>query len=273
LDLQGLWNFRDPALSEQRFRAALAAAGVNDAQILQTQIARTFGLRRDFAKARALLESLQPQLATANAEARVRHALEWGRSFASGTHRAEEVTPEAAAQARQAWQQALDTAKAAGLDGLAVDAIHMFAFTDTTPAQQQHWAEQALALVLASQQPAAQRWQASIRNNLGLALEKQGRHGEALPQYQQALALRRSMGNANNTHVASYMVARSLRHLGRADEALALQQQLLKDSEALGEPDPYVLDELALLYRARGDAAQADTAAQRAEQLRSKGRP
>jgi tetratricopeptide (TPR) repeat protein len=270
LDLQALWNFRDPAGSEQRFRAALAAAGPDDALILQTQIARSHGLRRDFAKARALLQSLQPQLATASAEARVRHALEWGRSFASGTHRAEDLTPQDTAQARQAWQQALDTAKAAGLDALAVDAIHMFAFIDQAPAQQQHWAEQALALVLASNQPAAQRWQASIRNNLGYALEQQGRHAEALQHYQHALTLRRGMSNASHTHAASYMVARSLRHLGRADEALTMQQQLLKDSEALGEADPFVLDELALLYRARGDTVQAAAAVERAAKLRSK---
>lgn len=273
LDLQALWNFADPSLSEQRFRSALAMAQGDDVLILHTQIARTHTLRRNFAQAREQLAALQPQLASAGAEARVRHALEWGRCFASGTHRPEELTEDARTQARQAWQRALDTAKGAGLDGLAVDAIHMFAFVDTTPAQQQHWAEQALAVVLASQQPAAQRWQASIRNNLGLALEKQGRHAEALPQYQQALALRRQMGNAQNTLVGGYMVARSLRLLGRIDEALAMQQQLLRDSEALGAVDPYVLDELALLYKASGDTAQADAAAHRAAQLRLKGQP
>ena len=135
------------------------------------------------------------------------------------------------------------------------------------PAQQQQWAEQALAVVLASKQPAAQRWQASVRNNLGHALEQQGRHADALLQYQQALVLRRSAGNAQNTLVAGYMVARSLRLLGRGGEALVMQEQLLRDSDALGAVDPYVLDELALLHRARGDALQADAAASRAAQL------
>ena len=59
---------------------------------------------------------------------------------------------------------------------------------------------------------------------------------------------------------------------GRSEEALVMQQQLLRDSEALGAADPYVLDELALLHRARGDAAKADAAAERAARLRS-GKP
>jgi tetratricopeptide (TPR) repeat protein len=273
LDLQALWNFRDPALSEQRFRDALATASSDDALILQTQIARTHTLRREFDKARELLATVQPALASASAEARVRHALEWGRCFASGTHRKEELTDEASAQARQAWQRALALARSAALDALAIDAIHMFAFIDTAPARQQHWAEQALAVVLASKQPAAQRWEASVRNNLGYALQLQGRHADAGAQYSQALALRRQAGNAHNTLVAGYMVARSLRLQGRDDEALPMQQQLLRDSEALGAADPYVLDELELLYRARGDAAQADAAAERARRVRATAEP
>jgi hypothetical protein len=41
IDLEGLWDFNNPALSEQRFQAALASANPDDSLILQTQIART----------------------------------------------------------------------------------------------------------------------------------------------------------------------------------------------------------------------------------------
>jgi hypothetical protein len=34
--------------------------------------------------------------------------------------------------------------------------------------------------------------------------------------------------------------------------------RLERESRAAGQPDPYVFEELALLYRARGDAARAD---------------
>ena len=53
------------------------------------------------------------------------------------------------------------------------------------------------------------------------------------------------------------MVAWTLRALARDDEALAIQLRLERECAAAGAPDPYVFEELAALYRARGDAAQA----------------
>ena len=55
IDIDPLWDFSKPDVSEQRFRAALASATGDDALILQTQIARTYGLRKDFAKAQDIL--------------------------------------------------------------------------------------------------------------------------------------------------------------------------------------------------------------------------
>ena len=43
------------------------------------------------------------------------------------------------------------------------------------------------------------------------------------------------------------MVAWSLRHLDRREEALALQQALRAELDAVGEEDPHVDEELALL--------------------------
>jgi tetratricopeptide (TPR) repeat protein len=253
LDVAALWDFSNPALSEQRFRDALPSASPVETVILQTQIARTHGLRRDFSRAREILASLQPQLADAGPEARVRHALESGRSLASATHPAESQTPATRQQARQHFQQALDEARAAQLDGLAIDAIHMFAFIDTDPAQQLHWAEQALAAVAGSKQVAAQRWEPTVRNNLGYALQQLGRLDEAFSQFSQALALRERGGHPAAAHSARFMLARCLRLMGRTDEALAWQQRLHQDALTAGAPDTYVLDELVLLYQQRGE--------------------
>lgn len=263
IDLDTLWDSRNPALSEQRFRDALAAARGDDTLILQTQIARTHGLRRDFERARSVLRQIEPQLATAGAEARCRHALELGRSYASATHRPEDRTPETDARARAAYRSALALAREARLDGLAIDAIHMFAFVDTAPEQQLHWAQEALAVVLTSDQPAARRWEASVRNNLGVALNSLKRHDEALVQLQQALLLRERQGNARGVRIAHWMVAHTLRLLGRVDEALAIQQRLERENEAAGTPDRYVFEELEALHRLRGDAALAEQYAAR----------
>ena len=86
--------------------------------------------------------------------------------------------PEASEQRfRAAYQRAFDAAKAGGLDGLAVDALHMMAFVDTAPADQLRWGREALAVILASAQPAA-----SVYEELEL-LYKARRDGDRAGQY------------------------------------------------------------------------------------------
>lgn len=258
IDLTPLWDFSNPALSEQRFRKALVQAAGDDALILQTQIARTHGLRKDFDAARQVLQGIEGVIATAGPEARVRYHLEIGRTYASATHAAELLTPQSKALARQHYQQALNLAREARLDALAIDAIHMFAFIDTAPADQLKWGRAALEVVLGSTQEAARRWEASVRHNIGYALHQLGRHEEALAEFRQAVVLRERGTNAQATRVAYWMVAWTLRSLGRTDEALEIQLRLEQEGDAAGRPDPYVFEELESLYRARGDTARAE---------------
>lgn len=259
VNLATLWDFQRPEQSERRFRAALQTAQGDDALVLRTQIARTHGLRGDFMRARRELQAMAPAVAQAGAEVRVRHALELGRTWASAAHTPAQATPAALSQARTLYSQALALARQARLDGLAVDAIHMMAFVDTAPADQLRWGREALALVQASTQPEAQRWEASIRNNIGEALNQLGRPDEALPELQRALALREQGGHPPvAVRSARWMVAWTLRLQGRSDEALAMQLALEREADAAGEPDADVIEELEMLYRQRGDAAQAE---------------
>ena len=267
IDLAPLWNFNDPALSEQRFQAALASANSDDALILQTQIARSHGLRKNFAQAQRVLREIEPHLATAGAEVRVRHALEFGRTLASATHDEASQTEQVKTQARASYERAFTLAKAERLDDLAIDALHMLAFVDTAPADQLKWGREALAVAISSTQPAAQKWEASLRNNIGYALHQLGRYGEALAEFQQAVVLRERGTHAGATRVAHWMVAWTLRALKRSDEALAIQQRLEREGDAAGEPDPYVFEELDILYRERGETALAEAAAARRKAL------
>ena len=102
-----------------------------------------------------------------------------------------------------------------------------------------------------------------MRNNVGYALHQLGRHEQALQQFQLALAIRERGVNAEATRVARWMVAWTLRSLGRADEALQLQLALEKDADAAGQPDPHVFAELEALYRSAGNLAKAQHYAQR----------
>lgn len=262
IDLKPLWDFDKPAQSEERFRSALVTATGDDAFILQTQIARTYGLRADFARAQAILKGLEPQLEAAGAEARTRYWLELGRTYSSATHPPASQTSEAKQMARKAYGNALETAKAGLLDGLAIDALHMLAFVDTQPADQLKWAQEALAVSQASAQPAAKAWEASLRNNVGSALYQLGRYEEALAEFQQAVALRDRGTDQQAKLIAHWMVAWTLRALHRTDEALQIQLRLEREREVAGKPSPYVFEELELLYRAKGDEVRAKHYAQ-----------
>ena len=257
IDLRPMWDFSKPALSEERFRAALATAQGDDALILQTQIARTWGLRRDFERARQILAEVQPQIEKAGPEPQVRYWLELGRTWASGTHKPEQLTPEAKTQARNAYDRALAIAKAAKLDALAIDAVHMYAFIDTDPQSGIKWADEGLKLAQASTQPNARRWEASLRNNKGVALNQLKRHDEALAELQLALQLTEANGKTDDIRIAHWMVANTLRLMGRLDEARDIQLRLEREGDADKAPDPYVFEELEAIYKAQGNAERA----------------
>jgi len=258
IDVNSMWQFSQPALSEERFRAALASASGDDALILRTQIARSWGIRRDFDKARALLAEVEPQLNAAGPEAQVHYWLELGRTHSSATHDPASQTEDAKARARTAYDNALALATAHKLDYLAIDTMHMYAFVDRTPENELQWVGRALAVVEASTQADAKQWEASLRNNRGYALHQLGRNEEALAEFKLALAARERQGAVRGIRIAHWMIAMTLRHMGRLYAAMEIQQRLEREWDADGEPDPYVFEELEKIYRARGDTARAD---------------
>jgi tetratricopeptide (TPR) repeat protein len=263
INISQLWDFNDPALSEERFRAALATASADDAHILQTQIARTYGLRGDFTQARQILAGLVSQIETANAEARTRYFLELGRTYASATHPPESQTVEAKELARSAYLQAFEIARVENLDSLAIDALHMMTFVDTAPEEQLEWNRKALKLMQTSSQPEAQKWAGALHNNTGYALHLAGKYDEALAEFRLALAAHERGGNAQTIRIAHWMIAWTLRFLNRLEEAIAIQLRLEKECAEAGEPDPYVFEELELLYQAAGDPVKAEYYAKR----------
>ena len=257
IDLDALWDFGDPAGSEQGFRAAMQDASRDDALLLQTQIARTYGLRGDFTTVRQVLADIAPRLSTASAEVQARYYLELGRSYASATHPAESQTDATRQLARDAYRRAIDISTAAGLDDLHVDALHMLGFVDTAPVDQLKWARAALAVAEASSQPAALRWAASLHNNIGYALHEQGELAAALDEFEIALKLREQRGDAEPIRIARWMIAWTLRGMQRYDDALAMQLALEREYAALNAPSVDVYEELEALYQAKGDALNA----------------
>jgi tetratricopeptide (TPR) repeat protein len=248
MDIASMWNHADPTGSETTFCAALEQATGDSALILQTQIARTYGIRQQFERGQSILNGLD--LSNASPEATVHYWLEWGRTFCSATHAPESLTNQHRDQARTAFTNAFELAQAAKLDALAVDALHMMGFVDTSPEELLAWNQKTLAYIEASHDPEARRWEGSLRNNLGYALHQVGRLEEALEQFKLALAVREKQGETRGIRIARWMIAWTLRGLGRFDDALEIQLRLEREWDADGRPDPYVYEELTALYRA-----------------------
>jgi tetratricopeptide (TPR) repeat protein len=228
-----LWDFDDPAGSEQRFRSAAETAEGSDRLVLLTQVARALGLQERYDEGHDVLDDL----AASDPEVATRVSLERGRLLRSAG------SPD---EARPHFEAAAATARDARLDALHVDALHMVALV--APAEdQQRLTEEALTVARASTEPAARDWDASLLNNLGMVHADAGDWPAALVTFEEALAARERIGDAGRTRVARWMVGWALRNLGRTDEALAVQTALKAELEAAGEEDPYVDEELALL--------------------------
>ena len=105
----------------------------------------------------------------------------------------------------------------------------------------------ALEVARGSRDPLARDWDASLLNNIGMTYADAGDHEAALQNFEEALAARERIGDVEMIRVARWMVAWSLRNLGRHADALAMQHDLKDELDADGETDPYVEEEIALL--------------------------
>ena len=83
IDIDSLWEYTNPAESEDRFRIALISAHGDERLELLTQIARTYGLRQRFDEAHDLLNQVEKQLERAGLRPRVRYN-EIGRRVSEG---------------------------------------------------------------------------------------------------------------------------------------------------------------------------------------------
>lgn len=249
MDVQSLWDYSDPARSEVVFREKLAQASGDDALVLQTQIARSFSLRSRFDEAHALLDRIAPQVETAGPEPKVRALLERGRTYRSGGQ-VEKAAP--------LFRQAVDLAIAEKLEYLAVDAMHMVALVEAGLEAQLAWNRQALAYAERASDPAAKRWDATLANNIGVALHGAGRYDEALAAFRTQLSARERLGKTEGIRIAHWMIAWTLRSMQRHDEALAILMRLERECEADGQPDGFVFEEIGenLLAQGRRDAAR-----------------
>jgi tetratricopeptide (TPR) repeat protein len=249
VQLDHWWDFGHPAASEATFRSELEKLPPDSsAQIeLMTQIARAQGLQRRFGEAHVTLDQVEGKLPGRPPRVSVRYLLERGRVFNS-SQQAERAVP--------LFHAALDQARAAGEDFLAIDAAHMLGIA-APPGERLDWNLEAVKLTEQTSDARSKRWLASLYNNIGWTYHERADYAHALEYFEKALPAWQARGNPVAIHAARWSIARSLRSLGRYDDALAIQTALLVETENAGVVDGYVYEELGELALARGDAAAA----------------
>jgi len=250
-DFRKLWNFQKPGETEQRFREILPqaekAGDLGYLLELKTQIARTLGMQRKFDEAHAMLDDVAAALTDDTPVAFVRYLLERGRTLNSSKH------PD---QARPLFLAAWKVAQAVPADGLAVDAAHMMEIVEPTE-KKADWNRKAMLLAERSDDPGARAWLGALYNNHAWNLHDQGKYEESLAVHRKGWEWQKGHGGPRGTRIAKWSVAKLLRMVGRVEEALALQRELLDEWKEAGEDDGFVFEELGECLLALGKEDEA----------------
>ena len=141
-------------------------------------------------------------------------------------------------------------------DFFAVDAAHMVAIAGP-PHSALEWNEKAVSVAEDSEDERARNWLGSLYNNIGWTYHDQGQYPIALKSFEKALEYRVRQGKRELIMVGRWCIGRCLRSMGRVDEALEIQRELLASRELHMEPDGYVHEELGECLLAQGNKAEA----------------
>ncbi|MGE0430659.1 MAG: hypothetical protein AB7K09_00500 [Planctomycetota bacterium] len=245
-DFMDLWDFRDPAATEAKFRDQLpairAAGDVSTLVQLLTQIARCEGLQRRLDDAHRTLDEAHALLADADLPvARLRYLLERGRAFDSARHAPGTKQPD---KARPLYTEAFELGRERGFHRLALDASHMLGIIEP-PDLALEWNLRSIELAEQTTDDGARGWLGPLYNNTGWTHHEAGRFDAALDMFGKSLAYRQSQNQPVEVCIAKWSVARCLRSLGRNDEALTMQRALIDEwIEAGKEEVGYVSEEL-----------------------------
>ncbi len=261
--IQATWNFRDPAASEQAFVEMQKELSVDhiDYWLVQTQVARTYSLRRQFDSAHAMLDDVQQQLTNHGPALTVRYCLERGRSFNS-SGKPQEACP--------LFEQALQVAQENNLEGLAIDAAHMLGIA-AAPSDRLQWNLKTIAMIESSELQTVKGWLPSLYNNTGWTYFDEQKLDLALAMFDKSLAWHSERNTGEGHRIAIWCVARCLREMGQHKEALEMQLDILARAEAeQADPSGYTHEELAELYDGFGEITKACTHASIAHEALAK---
>ncbi|WP_374346957.1 tetratricopeptide repeat protein [Chitinimonas sp.] len=249
LDVQALWDFERPELSEQRFRDALRRPdidGIAEAELL-SQLARAQGMQGQFDLASRTLDQVQARLAILPPASSVSYSLERGR------------LAQQQGDGKRAWRwyhSALLLAQKHQLDMASIDAMRMLALSSSGKIALD-WYLKALALAERGNSAQAIAWQPMFYNNIGWLYVELKDTTRALDYLRKAQAWQEKRGDQKSVLVARWGVGRVLRLSKQVDAALDIQLTLEQDWKRLREEDGYVYEEIAECLLAQGRDEEA----------------
>jgi tetratricopeptide (TPR) repeat protein len=251
-DTYDIWDYSAPAKTRERFTELLPQAkqsgDVSYLLQLQTQIARTYSLQQKFDSAHAILDGVEAKLTEELTLVRICYLLERGRTFNSAGDNPKAV---------KLFTEAYTLSAKSQEDFYAVDSAHMVAIATSEATEKEKWNLIGIAIAEKSKSKRARNWLGSLYNNLGWDYFDQQRYPEALQKFEQALEYQKERGDTGRINIARWCVAKGYRSLDRIDEALVIQEALLKEYEQSGTSDGYVFEELAELYLLKGDTSKS----------------
>ncbi len=244
-DIDGLWDFDDPAATEVKFMALRQHLGAkaDHAKLMEldTQLARAQGLQGRFAHALATLETMHERLESGETRPAIRHDLEMGRLLRSSG---------SPTGAKDHLERAAEMARAAGEEALEIDALHMLALVEPEPGKRIAMNMDALERAAAATDPRARRWRGSLWNNTGLDFHELGDLDHAMEAFEASLEAWQE-DDPSRAGIARWMIGWTLRLQGRLPEARALQEALEREYAASGHASQgYVEEELGEIHLA-----------------------
>lgn len=230
-----LWDYADPAATEQKFRQILdTEPTLTDLSYhlqLLTQLARTYSLRRMFDESQNILDEVRSALGDEPTLEQLRYHLEQGRVYNSSGDKS---------RAREEFDKALAISDSVSADFHTVDTLHMLAII-SKPDEAIEWNKKAMLKAESSADERAQGWLGSLYNNLGWSYFGKKDFNSALDIFRKGLDWQLSKGREKQASIAKWSVARTLRAMGKVEDALDLQLELEHESK---ESDGYNYEEI-----------------------------
>lgn len=223
-----LWGLGDPVVVEEKLRELLPQAeSLKDKSLyiqILSQIALAQALQQKIDDAHKTLDEAEMLLTPEYELAKVRILLERGRVFQQAGK-----VPEAL----DFFKKSFELSEKNKFDYYTINAAHMIAIVVDKTEEKIKWNQLAIHMSEKTKDKKAALWLGPLYNNLGRNYHEEKQYKKALVAFKKALEYRRKEKYAPNIRVAKWSIGQILRLLNRLDEALKIQQALLKEYDAI----------------------------------------